>query len=828
MLLRALRGGEARIVLLALVVAVASLTSVSFFADRVQRQLERQAGELIGGDLALVADQRIAAGLPEVARERGLQVAQTATFPSMVSVLGADEPRAHLAEIKAVSGNYPLRGKVRLVDREDQVATDAERDASAAPTPGSAWVAPQLVSKIGAAVGSRLKVGNLEVTVTGLIAREPDSVLDYFGLAPRVLINQADLGATGLIQVGSRVTYRMLMAGDEGAIASMRAKLAETQKRGQRLESPRDARSEVRVSLDRAGKFLSLAALLSVVLAAAAVALAARRYSERNLDAAALMRCLGATRNVLLATYVGQFLLLALLAGGIGSALGLLAQYALASALASVFATQLPPPSWLPLLHGLAVGLTLAIGFTVPPLLRLRNAPALRVLRRELSPAEPLALLVYGLGFAALAGLIIWRAGELKLGATAVAGFTAALAAAAVAGLLLVRTAAALRSRTRGALRFGLANLARRAGVSVLQIGALGIGIMAILLLTLVQSDLLERWQGRLPADAPNRFAINIQNDQLAEVRRYFAGNGLATPDLYPMVRGRLVEKNGQPVKPREFSDLRAQRLAEREFNLTWARESRPDNPVIAGAWWAPDSTSRELSLEEGIARTLNVKLGDSLTWEVAGSRFTGRVTSLRKVDWDSFKPNFFVVASPGMLEGYPASYITSFSLKPGNEGLVNTLVARFPNISVIDLTAIMAQVKRITEQVSKAVEFVFIFALLAGGVVLYAAIIATQDERVFEGAVMRTLGAHRSQLRAIQAAEFSALGLLAGAIAVGGAWVLGKVLAEQLLQVSYNASPQLIFYGLGAGVFGVTVAGLLGTRKVVDAPPMESMRSVL
>lgn len=826
MLLRSLKAGEARIILVALVVAVAALTTVSFFANRVERALERQAGELIAADLVLVSDQPIHSAMDGVAHERGLATARTTVFPSMVTAGTKDAPLAHLAELKAVTDGYPLRGKVRLVSTESQIGTQAERDAVGAPAPGTVWIAPQLIGKVQVKVGDTLRVGNSEFKVGALIAREPDNVLDYFGIAPRVMLNDADLKATGLIQVGSRVRYRLLMAGNEKPVAAMRAKLMESEKRGQRVELARDARSEVRVSLERASKFLSLAALLSVILAASAVALAARRFSERSLDAAAMMRCLGASRAQIFAVNFAQFVILAIVASVLGSIIGLAAQYGLASALSGLFGASLPPPTWMPWVHGLVVGVALTIGFTVPPLLRLRNAPALRVLRRELAPAEPLALFAHALGFAALAGLIIWRAGELKLGLTAVLGFSAALLVAALLGFVLIQLVGRLRAGARGTLRFGLANLARRTGVSILQIGALGLGIMAILILTLVSGDLLDKWQGRLPQDAPNRFAINIQSDQLAQVKAYFAERNLVSPDLYPMIRGRLVEINGNAVQPSQYGNDRAKRLAEREFNLSFARDARADNPIVAGRWWAPDDAQKQWSVEEGIAKTLAIKLGDTLTYDIGGSKFTGKVTSLRKVEWDSFKPNFFVVASPGMLDNYPASYITSFKLPPGNEAVVNELVSRFPNVSVIDLTAIMGQVKRITEQVAKAVEWVFIFALLAGAVVLYAAIVATQDERIMEGAIMRTLGAAKRQLMTLQAAEFFAIGLLAGIVAVAGAWGLGVVLADQLLQVSYNAPFALIAWGLGAGAIGVTVAGLLGTRRVVSSPPIEAIRS--
>jgi putative ABC transport system permease protein len=325
----------------------------------------------------------------------------------------------------------------------------------------------------------------------------------------------------------------------------------------------------------------------------------------------------------------------------------------------------------------------------------------------------------------------------------------------------------------------------------------------------------------------PNRFAIGIQGDQLSGVREYFKGRQLATPDLYPMVRGRLVSINDRAVSPADYAEERARRLAEREFNLSWTDRARPDNRIVAGRFWDAGTEAREFSMEEGIAKVLHVQVGDRIAFEVAGARFEAPVTSLRKVDWDSFKPNFFVIASPPLLKEYPASWITSFHLDPGHEDVIDGLVQRWPNVSVIDLSQIMAQVQRITDQVSRAVEFVFVFAILSGLVVLFAAITASQDERVFEGAILRTLGASRRQLTILQLAEFLAIGTLAGAVAAVGAVALAAVLADRVLGIPYDFHPLLPLAGLAVGALGVAVAGLVGTRRVVDAPPLQTIRDV-
>ena len=817
MLRRNASASELRVLLFAVFIAVASVTTVGFFADRVQRALDQQANELLGGDLVVIADHPIAPAFPEAARREGLAVATAQTFPSMVSAPGG----VNLAEIRAVSPGFPLRGRIRIAP----AVGAPDRPAAEAPAPGTVWIAPALAGRLGLRVGDRLKVGRAELTVAQVIAREPDSVLEYFGIAPRVLMSEADLAATGLVQVGSRVTYRLLVAGEGEAVARFRAAESPRIGRGERMEGVRDARSEVRTALERAQRFLGLASLLSVVLASVAVALAARRFTERQVDAAAMMRCLGARQADIFALHAWQFALLGAAGSALGCGAGYAAQALLAHSLSSFFTVALPPPGAWPALRGAVIGLTLLLGFTLPPLLRLRGVSTLRVLRRDMAAAEPGAAGAFALGLAALSGLIAWQAGDLKLAAIALGGFAGALVAAAVLGYALIRLVARAREAAHGPWRYGLANLRRRAGGSLAQIMALGIGLMAMLMLTLVRGELIARWQESMPPDMPNRFAINVQTDQLAAVKEYFAGMRLATPDLYPMVRGRLMAIGGRPVSQGEFGGERAKRLVEREFNLSWADRARADNRVVAGRFWSPGSREPELSVEEGLAKTLGIAVGTTLEFDVAGTRFTAPVTSLRKVEWDSFKPNFFVIATPSLLEKHPASWITSFHLPATREDVVTGLVRRFPNVSVIDVSAMMEQFQRITDQVSRAVELVFLFAIAAGLVVLFAAISATQDERVFEAAILRTLGASRRQLATMQLAEFLAIGLLAGAIASAGAVALSMVLADRVLGVAYEFHWKIPLAGLFIGGAGVAIAGLIGTRRAVAAPPMQTLR---
>ena len=823
MLRRNSRSGEARVLLLALFIAVMSVSTVAFFADRVELALNQHANELIAADVVVIADKPVSARFRETAERLKLATAESTTFPSMVAGDNANVQGVSLAELKAITPGFPLRGQFKIADRvgADGVAT---RDI---PAPGTIWVPEVLLARLDASVGDKLKVGATTLTVAAVLVKEPDSVLDYFGIAPRLMLNMRDLPATELLQIGSRATFRYMVAGDVAAVDEFRLAHMGNLLRGERIESVRDSRSEVRVALERAQRFLGLAALLSVVLASVAVALAARRFSQRQLDSAAMMRCLGASRADIFVLNLWQFLLLALVACATGTLAGFVAQSVLSGMLSGFLSVALPLPSMVPAIQACAIGLVLLFGFTLPPLLALRKVPTLRVLRRDLDPFDSGAALAYLLGFATLAGLIVWRAGEIKLGAIAVGGFVAALAVAGLAGWLLIMAAARLRGATSGSWRYGIANMRRRSGGSLVQVMALGVGIMAMLMLTLVRSDMIARWQGTLKDDMPNRFVINIQSDQLAAVKSYFAGRGMSTPDLYPMVRGRLTAINDIAIVPSAFKDERAKRTSEREFNLSWATALQSDNRITAGAFWPADVKDKQFSVEEGIAKTLGIKVGDSLSYDIAGSLFSAKVTSLRKVEWDSFKANFFVVASPGALENYPASYITSFHLKPGNEAVVTGLIRQFPNVSVIDMTAIMNQVRTITNQVADAVSFVFIFALAAGLVVLYAAIATTQDERVFEAAIMRTLGASRRQMVVVQLAEFLVIGILSGLVASLGAIALATVLSDKVLGLPYSINYWIPVIGILGGGVGIAAAGLLGTQRAVSTPPLATIRAL-
>lgn len=826
MLHRDWRAGELRILALALMIAVGSITTVGFFSDRVQLALSRESNRLLGADLLIMGDRPLPASYADKARQLGLKIATLTRFPSMT---GKEENNL-LTEIRAVSPGYPLRGELRLAGDTSEIITEQiTHIATDIPASGTVWIDEKLMAGLEIAPGEKLEVGATQMTVAAVIAREPDHSVGFVNMGPRLVMNADDLAGTDLIQPGSRVTYQLLVAGEEEQVAEFRSWAQIQLVPGQRIEGIRDARPEIRSALERAEKFLSLAALASVVVAAAAVALAVRRFIQRHLDGCAIMRCLGASQSTILRLYLYHFLALGWVASGLGCLLGFVAQEFLARWLAGLVDTSLPWPSGLPAVHGLLSGMVLLLGFSLPPLLNLRRVPALRVLRRDIGMTNLHGLAGYAFGLLALSILFIWEAGELRLGILVMLGFLAAIAIFALFGWLLIKLLLLVRPQGASAWRYGLANIRRRTIASVVQAIALGLGLMAMLVLTLIQNDLLKDWRTSLPPNTPNRFLLNIQTDQLQPLAEFFAQRGMRQPDLYPMVRGRLVTINDYPVQVGDdAAEARKKQLLNREFNLSWINELRPDNEIVAGRWWqSGDSLDNELSMEEEIAETIGVKLGDRLTFDIAGSLFKATITSLRKVDWDTFRVNFFVVVRPGQLEAYPINYITSFYLPPSQAGTMHELVRNFPNLLVVDVATVIEQVQKMIAQVSRAIEFVFVFTLLAGFIVLYAAISATQDERIYEAAIFRTLGAKRRQLMRAWAAEFAILGGLVGIFASAGATVLAYVISKYALHVSYTFNPWIWLVGILAGVIGVTVAGLVGTHSTLSQPPLLTLRKI-
>lgn len=812
------RAGELHLLGVALVLAVASMTSVGFLSARFTGALEQEAAQLLGGDLLLKSDHPWPPGVGSEVRRRGLQTVDVVSFSSMA--LGA--AGVELVGVKAVAPGYPLRGALRIAPERGQ----PDRVAPGVPAPGEVWVDEGVLASLGLAVGDRLGLGELRLRIGAIVTHESDRGANFFAVLPRVLINAADLPGTGLIQEGSRASWLLQVAGEAAQVAGLRAWLKGLLGRGQSIESVDQARPELRAGLDQARRFLQLAALLTVVLAAVAVALGTRRFLQRHLDGYAMLRCFGISGRRLLVLVVLQFLAVAVAAWALGGSLGWLLQWVLAGLLGSVMGVVLPPPSGLPWFQGWALLLVLLSGTVLPQVQSLGRVPALAVVRRELAVMAPVTGLTWGVAAAALAGLMIWIAQDVRQGVLVAGGFAVVLAVYWLVSWLAV---AAIGRWVGGRVgwRYGLAALGRRANFAALQASALAVGLTTLLVLTLVRGDLIDHWRQAAPPDAPNRFVINIQQDQAGGIRDYFQGAGLVAPELQPMIRGRLLAVNGRPVREEDFADDRARRLVEREFNLSRGSRLQVGNRVVAGRWHGA-SLEPQFSVEQGLARSLGLKLGDRMLFEVAGRRIEAPITSVRELSWDSMRVNFFVTASPGLLRDEPASLITSFRLPGDRADVVTGLVAAFPNVSVIDVSALLAQVQAMMERLMQVVEFVFAFSILAGVVVLWSAIQSTQDERGRELAVLRVLGGRNRQLREALLVEFAALGLIAGGLAGVGAAGLGWMLARFVFGLEdYVPGVAAPLAGALLGAVGVMALGWLGVRRLLALPPLASLRAL-
>lgn len=823
-LLRDLRAGELRLLAVAVTLAVAALTSVAFFADRLQGGLQRDALQILGGDAVVASDNPTPEAFVQRAQALGLQSVTTMGFPTMGRASDAQGGASRLVAFKSVQGGYPLRGSLTVAQAPgapEQVTRDI-------PAPGEVWVDAPLLDALGLAMGDALLLGDAQLRIARVIVIEPDRGAGFMSFAPRVMVNAADVPATGLVQPASRLTYRFAVAGEPGPVRAFvewaEKEVTQPGVHGVRLESLESGRPEMKQTLDRAQKFLSLVALLAALLSAVAVALAARGFAASHLDASAMLRVLGQSQRTIAWSYAIEFILVGLAASLLGVVLGYAVHYVFVLLLAGLVESSLPAASVWPAALGLGVGLTLLLAFGLPPVLQLAQVPPLRVIRRDMGALRPASLVVLGLGVAGFAALLLVVSSDIRLGLIAVGGFAAAVAVFAVLSWLAVLL---LRSSVNEAtaprwLVLATRQISARPAYAVVQVSSLAVGLLALVLLVLLRTDLIDSWRQATPPDAPNRFVINIQPDQERAFQQTLQDAGVRRYDWYPMIRGRLVAVNGQPIAPESYTEDRARRLVEREFNLSNAAEQPPHNEVVAGRWTPGEQGAA--SVEEGLAKTLGLKLGDTLRFDMAGVLHEVRITSLRKVDWGSMHANFFVMFPVDHLDNVAVTYLAAYRA-PTTAGFDNALVRQYPNVTNVDMAATLAQVQRVLDQVVRAVEFLFGFTLAAGLVVLFAAVTATREERAREYAIMRALGARASLLRDVQRAELAGVGLLAGVLASCVAVAVGWALARFVFEFTWTASPLVPLAGGLAGAVLALLAGWWGLREVLQRPVVDTLR---
>ena len=821
---RDLRAGELRLLIVAVLLAVAALTAVGFFADRLNGGLQRDARQLLGGDAVLASDNPTPPAFVEKAKSLGLQAAGTYGFPTMARASDEQGGASKLVALKAVEAGYPLRGRLQTSVTAEGTG-EPTRDI---PAEGDVWVDSSLLESLGLKVGDMMLLGDTQLKIARVVVLEPDRGAGFMSFAPRVMLNQADVARTGLVQPASRISYRFAVAGDAAAVKSFSdftdATLKKGELRGARLDSFESGRPEMRQTLDRAEKFLNLVALLAALLSAVAVALAARGFAASHLDDCAMLRVLGQSQRTIAMAYSFEFLIIGLVASGLGVAIGFGVHYVFVALLAGLVDASLPAATLWPVAFGFGMGLTLLFAFGLPPVLQLAKVPPLRVIRRDVGGLKPASVAVLTVGVLGFAALLLAASSDIKLGLIAVGGFAAAVALFAALSWLAVKVLRRSVNETTAPRWLVLATrqISARPVYAVVQVSALAVGLLALILLVLLRTDLVSSWRKATPPDAPNRFVINVMPEQSDPFQKSLRDAGVSKFDWYPMIRGRLISINDKPIAPDDYADDRAKRLVDREFNLSNSADAPAHNTITAGKW-TPDAKG-EISVEEGLAETLGLKLGDNLRFDVGGIPSDARITSLRKVDWGSLHANFFVMYTVATLPDVPATYLAAFRAPPA-KGFDNALVRSYPNITNVDMSATIAQVQRVLDQVISAVEFLFGFTLAAGLVVLFAAVTATREERAREFAVMRAVGARASLLRQVQRAELIGVGLLAGLLASIVASAIGWALARYVFEFTWTASPLVPLGGALAGAVLALAAGWWGLREVLRRPVVETLR---
>lgn len=819
------RAGALKVLVFALVVAVAAMTAVNFFTTRVDSALTQQGGLLLGGDIALMSDHEISADAIRLANQLNVKTVKTYEFPSMVTF----EDQNQLAQIKAVGVGFPLRGDLTIGQHdldEGQVVTHGPRQ-------GDVWIEPRLAHLLGVKVGDQVQVGMLHLIVRHLLIREPSRGGDMFNFAPRLMLHAADLPATALIQYGSRVRYQLLVAGRPEAVKRYFNQMTPLLGRGEKMQDVESARPEIKSALEKARQFLGLSALVSLILGMVAMVLSSLPYIKQSLETFALMRCFGASKKQVLQVLAWQTFFIAIMAAGVGVVLGLLAQFVLAQMAMQLFVDRLPPISMAPIGTALVLSVAMMFAVVLPHAWQMRHLSAMNILRRETIMPNIANHIKYLPAVVVMMAVVCWQASNVQLAVATISGLLAIslLMAALAYGFIQMSVrlfAYAETTQVFNSIKIGLLGLKRRLSLSIMQMIGFSIGMTILMLLSLVRNDLIQSWQASLPEDAPNRFMINIQQDQIPQINTFFRQHHIVDAPILPMIRGRLISKNGEDMQNKAWESRRAERLAQREFNLSVAQRMQADNKLVEGRWWRQDEFGQPyISIEQDLANTLGIKLGDRLVFDIAGNQLDFEVKSIRKVEWDTMRANFFAVTPPQVLDTYSASYLSSFYLAKASAHALNQLVKALPNITVIDVAALLEQVRNIMQQMSKAIVFVYFFSLMAGVAVIYAALVATQEARVMEATLMRVFGSSRCEVAIAYITEFVVIGFVAAFVAVLVANMVAFYLSQQIFNIPFQfnwlvAGVSLLF----ASLF-IPIAAWIGLRRYLDMTPRQLLQSI-
>ena len=816
---RDVRSGEMGLLLVALLVAVGTVTSISLFVDRLQSALLAESSNFLAADRQISSSQVIPPDFVQQAQQRGLNTAQTLIFPSMVFAGDLNQ----LVSVKAVDTEYPLRGELIVGDQPFQRGAPTD----SIPAAGTVWLDSRLFPAMNLSLGDTVEVGMAELQVARVLVAEPDRGGSFFDLGPRLLMNMQDVAATEVVQPGSRLSYRLLLSGDDTQLQDLRESLP--LKPNFSWISVRESSPRIGRALDRAESFLLLGGLLGVLLAGIAVGLSAHRYAQRHFDHVGVLKTLGATPAQILRGFMSLLLLVGLVAILMGVAAGSLVHIAIVEILSSLIAVELPVPTLRPFLLGSATGLICALAFAMPAFVHLKNVAPMRVIRRDLGVAPLSRWLSYGAAAAGSLLLLVWYTKDLWLTLWTLLSIVGICLVFGSLAWALLKGGRVAGMQAKSGWRLALAGLQRRRTENTVQILIFGVAIMLLLVLVLIRTALIDEWRSQVPEDAANHFVMNIAADEVDGVRQLVREQATEGEFLFPMIRGRVDSVNEQTAKdwqdqlPRKPSGPRLTS----ERSLTWSVLAPENNDIIAGRWWADDSAAAEVSLEQEYAEDFALQLGDKLEFDVGGRRVWATVTSIRALEWESMTPNFYIILSPGALQDFPATYMTSFYLEPTEKIFLNTLLRQYPTITVIEIDALIAQVQQIVAQVSQAVELVLALVLLSGALVLIASIQASRDTRMAEHGLIRALGGTRALIGGSLTAEFLVLGSFAGIVAVFGAELVVAMLQSQVFDLQAEAHPWIWLLGPVSGALIITLVGLAGSRSLIDTPPMNVLRGL-
>lgn len=815
-LIREIRAGELRILLVALLITVMISTAIGYFSTRLHASMEARAGEFLAADLVLRSNEDATDAQLKLAKDLGLDHAKTVNFSTVI--LNGDD--LQLVAVKAADSNYPLRGQLKI---QDDLETP-EYATNEGPKQGEVWVESRLLYGLNLKVGDSVDIGKLPLKITKIITYAPDRSANFYSFNPFALMNRDDLDATGAVQKGSRVTYRNLWSGEMDVIKQLQPVLKKTLEPNQKILTIADGSQEVSGALNRAQNYLNLASLVGILLASVAIALSANQFANNRYDASALLRSLGMQQKQVLWLYGFELLYVSAIGAIIGALLGWLAQLGLFFLLQDLISAELPSGGIMPALAGIATGFTVLIGFALPPLAALGRTPPLRVLREDLLPTPLKNFVVYGIAIVALF-LIMWQL-SLNISLT-LALLGGAIAMVALLSFVLYVSVKFLRralSRSSFVWRMALGQTLRYPVKSMGQIVAFGIILMTMALVLMLRGELLQTWRDQLPHDAPNYFAMNITEDEKDIFKEKVAELSPNISPFYPMVAGRLTEVNGVSVRKMSLDNERAKNSINRDLNLTWSADLPNENKLIEGQWWQDNESGIGVSMEDDLAKGLNAKLGDEVTFVIAGESYKTKITSIRTVNWDTVQPNFFVIFNPNSIQDVPVTYLTSFYLPENMQKELITLAREFPTVTLLDLMAIVNQLNEILQQVTLAVEYILALVLIAGLIVLIAGLQATLSDRLRQGAILRVLGAHRKMLFKSQLIEFALMGGLAGLLAMVGSEFISFLLYRSVLNLEWQWHPWLLLLPI-IGAMLIAIMGILGTKKVVSVSPLLVLR---